>query len=158
MADGIDVIVVDLRNFTRGEVIALGVNVNANLRDAPPLGTPIDTGWASANWVPSVGTPASSAAAREVAGEPTPAQVASARAAAEQGINEILGWNFNNGSIFSTNNVPYISALNEGWSNQSPSGFVPIAIERAVRDTGATATRRANRSRRIATTRAGRPG
>lgn len=148
MADGIDFIVADLRDFVRGEVVALGVNVNANLRDAPPLGTPIDTGWASANWVPSVLSPADGPA--DDGGDISPARVAAANARAQQGLNEVLGWNFNNGSIFSTNNVPYIRRLNEGWSGQSPTGFVPIAVERAVRDTAARATTRSGRNRRAA--------
>jgi hypothetical protein len=58
MQDQIDVIVADLDKFTRGEVIALALNVNANLRSNPPLGTPIDTGWASAKWASLLTTPA----------------------------------------------------------------------------------------------------
>lgn len=155
MADGVDLIIADLRGYVRGEVVALGVNVNANLRDAPPLGTPIDLGWASANWVPSLDRPHADATA-ERPDELSPAQVAGANALAQQGINEILGWDFNNGSIFSTNNVPYIRRLNEGWSKQSPTGFVAIAVERAVQQTAAGASTRANRNRRAAAFRAGR--
>lgn len=134
MADGLDVVLAGLRGFVRGEVIALGVNVNANLRDAPPLGTPIDTGWASANWVPSVGA-AYGASPAEQPADLSPAQVAAANLVAEQGLNAVLGWDFNNGSIFSTNNVPYIRRLNDGSSTQSPSGFVAIAIEKALQET-----------------------
>lgn len=155
MAEGIDIIVADLKDFVRGEVIALGVNANANLRDAPPLGTPIDTGWASANWVPSVGSPHVDATP-ERPDDLAPAQVAAANALAQQGLNSILTWDFNNGSIFSTNNVPYIRRLNEGWSKQSPTGFVQIAVERAVRDTASRASSRANRGRRGGTIRIGK--
>lgn len=149
MARQIDLVVADLKDYVRGEVIALGVNVNANLRDSPPLGTPIDTGWASANWTPSVGSPADDAPT-ENPRDLGPAQVAAAQLRAQQGINEVLGWDFNNGSIFSTNAVPYIRRLNEGWSKQSPSGFVAIAVERAVRDTEARAATRSARNRRAA--------
>lgn len=157
MAQGIDIIAADLNRFVRGEVIALGVNVNANLRDAPPLGTPIDTGWASANWVPSIGSPHLDATA-ERPDDISPAQVAAQNALAQQGLNEILTWDFNNGSIFSTNSVPYIRRLNEGWSNKSPAGFVQIAVERTVRDTASRAGARAIRGSRGATIFIGRPG
>lgn len=143
MAEGIDIIVADLRKFVRGEVVVLSVNVNADLRDAPPLGTPIDTGWASANWMPSIDAPFISPET-EVPDDLSPAQVAAARALGLQGINELLRWDFNNGSTFSTNNVPYIRRLNEGWSNQSPTGFVQIAIERGIQRTASGAASRAN--------------
>lgn len=156
MTGGISIVVADLKHFVRGEVIALGVNVNANLRDAPPLGTPIDTGWASANWQPSVDSPVIDVTA-ERPDDLSPAQVAAANAAAQSGINEVLGWGFNNGSIFSANSVPYIGRLNQGWSNQSPTGFVMIAVERAVRQTAARATTRARRNRRAAVFRTGKP-
>lgn len=132
--DQIDFIVADLDKFTRGEVIALALNVNANLRSNPPLGTPIDTGWASANWVPSVGEPFDDPRAREVR-DPTPAQVAARAQQAQQGTNEVLSWRNGEGPLFSTNNVPYIGALNNGHSGQSPRGFVQAAIEKAIRQT-----------------------
>lgn len=142
--DQIDIIVADLDQFTRGEIIALGLNVNANLRSNPPLGTPIDTGWASANWQPSVGEPASVAQVKD----PTPAQVAARDQQAQQGLNELLAWRNTDGPIFSTNNVAYIGALNKGHSAQSPSGFVQAAIEKAVRQTYSRAASQGARNRR----------
>jgi len=147
MADQVDFVIADLKKFVRGEIVALGLNVNANLRDSPPLGTPIDIGWASANWVPSVDSPF-------IDPNPEPpddlssSHVAARAAIAQQGVNEMLGWNFNNGSIFSTNNVPYIGPLNDGSSKQSPAGFVQIAVERAVKQTAARAPTRSARSQR----------
>lgn len=148
MADQANFIIADLKNFVRGEIVALGLNVNANLRDSPPLGTPIDTGWASANWVPSVDAPFIEAS--DQPDDITAGMVAARGAQAQQGINNILGWNFNNGSVFSTNNVPYIGALGAGHSPQSPSGFILIAVERAVKQTAAGATSRSARSSRAA--------
>jgi hypothetical protein len=158
MADQIDLIVADLDKFTRGEIIALGLNVNANLRSNPPLGTPIDTGWASANWVPSVGQPAT------IDGEPanksegpTPAEVAARAAMAEEGVNQVLAWRQEDGPIFSTNSVPYIGALNAGHSPQSPRGFVQAAIEKAIRETYSRAASYGARTRRASAARANKP-
>lgn len=133
-ADQIDFIIADLDRFTEGEVIALALNVNANLRSSPPLGTPIDTGWASANWVPSVGEPFVDPDIALIR-DPSPGQIAGRSAEAQQGINEILSWKNGSGPLFSTNNVPYILPLNGGHSQQSPRGFVQIALEKAVIET-----------------------
>lgn len=158
MADQIDIIVADLERYTEGEIIALGLNVNANLRDNPPIGTPIDTGWASANWLPSIGEPAN------VDGEPanrsegpTLAEVASRQRQADQGLNDLLSWRLGDGPIFSTNSVPYIGALNAGHSPQSPRGFVQTAIEKAVRETYSRASSQGARNRRASAARASKP-
>lgn len=152
MDDQIDFIVADLDQFTRSEVIALSLNVNANLRSNPPLGTPIDTGWASANWVPSVGEPFDDPRARQVR-DPTPGQVAARAQQSEQGLNEILSWRNGDGPLFSTNNVPYIGRLNGGHSAQSPAGFVQAAIEKAISQTYSRAGSQSARNSRAATAR-----
>lgn len=158
MTEQIDIIVADLENFTRGEVIALALNINANLRDSPPGGTPIDTGWASANWVPSIGEPAilpgEPADRRE---GPTIAEVTARARVADQGVNDVLSWRLADGPIFSTNSVPYIGALNAGHSPQSPRGFVQTAIEKGVRQTYSRAGAQGARNRRAATARARKP-
>jgi hypothetical protein len=156
MADQIDIIIADLERFTRGEVIALAQNVNANLRSSPPLGTPIDTGWASANWVPSVAEPFIDPRAREIR-DPTPAQVTARARQASEGLNDLLSWRNTDGPIFSTNNVPYIGALNNGHSGQSPRGFVQAAIEKAVRQTYSRAGAQGSRNRRAEAFRSSRP-
>lgn len=156
MADQIDLIIADLNDYTRGEIIALALNVNANLRSQPPLGTPVDTGWAAANWVPSVGDPYNDPTAAEVR-EPTAAQVAARAAVAREGQNDVLGWKPTDGSIFSTNNVPYIQALNNGHSGQSPRGFVQAAIEKAIRQTYSRARSFSGRTSRAAAFRASKP-
>jgi hypothetical protein len=158
MADQIDLIVADLENYTRGEVIALALNVNANLRDSPPGGTPIDTGWASANWVPSVGEPAILPGEPADRNEgPTPGEVAARANIAEQGVNDVLSWRLTDGPIFSTNSVPYIGALNAGHSPQSPRGFVQTAIEKAIRETYSRAASQGARNRRAEAFRSSKP-
>lgn len=146
VVDGqIDIIIADLEEYTRLEVVALSVNMVANLQEEPPLGTPVDTGWARANWLPSVGQP------KEMDSDvrdPTPAQVAARAKVSQQGLNDVLAWKLEDGPIFATNSVPYIGALNAGHSTQSPRGFVQFALEKAVKDTDAAAARKGSRNRR----------
>jgi len=156
MVDQIDIIIADLEDYTRGEVIALALNINANLRSSPPLGTPIDTGWASANWVPSVGEPFEDGGAAKTK-EPTPAEVASRSQRAQEGLNDLLAWRNTDGPLFSTNNVPYIVPLNNGHSQQSPQGFVQAAIEKAVRQTYSRAASFSARAARAASFRQSKP-
>lgn len=156
MADQVDLIVADLMDFTRGEIIALAVNVNANLRANPPLGTPIDTGWAAANWIMSVGDPYLDPGI-DLIKDPTPAQVQARQGLATEGQNSVLAWKNGDGPIFSANNVPYIGALDAGHSMQSPSGFVLAAIEKAIRQTYSRAGSRGSRMRRAAAYRERKP-
>lgn len=158
MVDQIDIIVADLDRYTQGEVIALALNINANLRSQPPLGTPIDTGWASANWLPSIGQPKIVDGMPSNPKEgPTPGEVAARARMAADGQNDVLSWRLEDGPIFSTNNVPYILPLNDGHSPQSPRGFVQVAIEKAVQQTYSRAASQGARNRRAENARASKP-
>lgn len=142
MSEGqIEFIIADLSRFSEREIVSLALNVDSTLRANPPIGTPIDTGWASANWVPSVGA---AALFPDVKGDPTPAQIATRRQAGQQGLNEVLAWNLGEGPIFVTNGVPYIQKLNDGHSPQSPPGFVQKAVAQAIEETYAEAAGRAS--------------
>lgn len=147
----IDVIIADFASFTRLEIIALGINIVANLKSNPPLGTPVDTGWASANWIPSIGSPVDIDADNK---DPQPAEIQSRERVSEKGLNDLLAWDFQDGPIFFTNNVPYIGALNAGHSSQSPPGFVLNAIERGIKDTYSAGASKGARNRRAETARA----
>ena len=57
-------------------------------------------------------------------------RIASAQRAA--GVTQVLSYQLGQGSIYITNNVPYIDRLNNGWSQQSPAGFVDKAVQVAV--------------------------
>lgn len=151
--DQIDFIIADLDLYTRGEIIALALNVDANLRESPPLGTPVDTGWAKANWVPSVGSPFNGIADQR---EPTPGDMARRMGDQQEGLNALLSWRQADGPIFVTNNVPYIGALNAGHSPQSPPGFVQNAMEQAIKETYSAGASKASRSRRADAARAGK--
>lgn len=86
--------------------------------------TPVDTGWAKANWVPRKGSPATgTVGTRE--GVTTSGQQA--------GVADISAGVHIGDTVFISNNVPYIGELNAGHSPQAPAGFVEAALERAVR-------------------------
>jgi hypothetical protein len=153
--DQIDIIVADLDLYTRGEITALAVNLDANLRDSPPIGTPVDTGWARANWVPTLGTPYEPAGMPK---DPSPSQITARAQEQAAGLNDVLSWRGDeDGPIFITNNVPYIGALNAGHSTQSPLGFVQDAMEKAVRETYSAGATKAQRFRRADAARAAKP-
>lgn len=100
----------------------LTVEVTANLIES----TPVDTGWARANWVPTIAT-----AAVETVGSPD----AVSSAGQQTGIATVIGsyrLGANGTPTFVTNNVPYIRRLNEGHSQKAPAGFVQSSADRAV--------------------------
>lgn len=152
MATEVDFIVADLDLFTRLEIIALSTNVDANLRENPPGGTPVDTGWARASWVPSVGAP-SQLSGETKDSEATPAEVAARENISRQGLNDLLSWKAGDGAIFVTNNTPYIIPLNNGHSAQSPAGFVQVAVEKALIETYSAGATKAQRNRRASAAR-----
>lgn len=93
---------------------ALALQIDRELR----LATPVDTGHARRNWVPSVGAPHSG-------------EVADIRAH-EDGVMAVLTYKLGDGALWVANGVPYIRALNYGHSQQAPAGFVEAAIDRAM--------------------------
>ena len=114
-----------LNEFVEQVVVGLSTNATANLIED----TPVDTGWARSNWVPTIGVSfEGTAGTRESAEQgslnPGPQQSGLASIAAS--------YRLQNGSVFVTNNVPYIVELNEGSSSQAPSGFVQMGIDRAI--------------------------
>lgn len=124
----ISVIVRELERVTERVVVTLTLDANANFTED----TPIDTGWAAANWIPSIGAGS--------AGAPTPttregreAAVAGQRAAQQAAITALAtGYSIRAGATFITNGVPYIVDLNEGSSQKAPAGFVQAGIQRAA--------------------------
>ena len=92
--------------------------------------TPVDTGWARANWIPSITTPVE----ENLTGvDPEPGQVAGAKGKQSNGIAQVATrYRIKSGAVFITNNVPYVPRLNDGSSVQAPSGFVQAAIRKAI--------------------------
>ena len=113
--------------FTEKTLRALTAELTAQLIER----TPVDTGWARANWVPNIGSPFEAnlegvSATRERASQ---AQVRQGERTAQV----VTTYQPQQGSIFVSNNVPYIQELNDGSSTQAPAGFVQQAIAASVR-------------------------
>jgi hypothetical protein len=92
----------------------LALEIDKELRRS----TPVDTGHARRNWVPSVGTPNTSIAADDTA--------------SAAGVAAVLAYKLESGSLWVANVVPYIRSLNYGHSQQAPAGFVERAIDMAM--------------------------
>jgi hypothetical protein len=127
----IKAIVRDLERVSERVIAKITLDVVANLTDTgKPWGTPVDVGWARANWVPSIGSPVSKNL-RDVPS--TSANAAAAQAEQRSAVARIAtGYRLDQGKVFISNNVPYILRLNDGSSNQAPAGFVQNAIRKAV--------------------------
>jgi hypothetical protein len=111
-----------LRAVELGEGVKTVVRKAAVAADqAAVMGTPVDTGRARANWITSIGSPASG----EVAPDPSGAS------ALQQNLTEVAKYALRDG-IFMTNNVPYIGRLEEGYSKQAPNGMLKQAISAAI--------------------------
>lgn len=105
-------------------MIGITLGTVAGLKRAPSEGgTPVDTGWARANWVPSIGDPVDHEVGSREAVD------ASAQTAGE---GKLPGYRLQMGKIWITNNVPYITRLNAGSSPQAEPGFVERNITEAI--------------------------
>jgi len=84
--------------------------------------TPVASGEARINWIVSEGSPDSTHL--DFGGDASSA-IAQGRAAIERA--KIYT------DLYIQNNAPHIERLNEGWSEQAPSGYVDAIIEQEVR-------------------------
>lgn len=118
--EGATFVITQLKEFSAKKVAKLMLAIT----DILIRNTPVDTGWARSNWVPSIGR-----AFDGVANDPSRVSTAEQ----ESGSLEVAGYlDFAWGDLFITNNVPYILPLNEGHSAQAPAGFVQAAIEQGI--------------------------
>lgn len=122
-----DALVAQLAALAADDVKRLVFETTANLVET----TPVDTGWARANWIPSIGEPEDA-----TFGERT----AVSSDAQEAGIADMLGYQLAAGPAYVSNNVDYIDHLNDGTSTKAPAGFVESAIERGVQTVQAAST------------------
>lgn len=123
----IQFVVGSLERFVEQRIKIIALDAVANLVED----TPRKTGWARANWVPSIGTPAR---VNVDVKDPQPGQVQSRSGEREAGVLLVASsYKLASGPIYITNNVPYIRRLNDGHSQQAPAGFVQASILRAVR-------------------------
>lgn len=82
------------------------------------VATPVDTGRARGNWVVGIGSPVRSTTEDT---DPSGQETINRN---NQAISGALGGR----EIYISNNLPYISALNNGTSAQAPAGFVEQAV------------------------------
>jgi hypothetical protein len=126
----LQVVISAVDQFTASYIKKITLDCVANLRRAPSEGgTPVDTGWARANWFVGIGRPSTRDGNFL---DPDSGDVAEANSAAETGLGSVLAYTLAAGSVYITNNVPYILRLNDGYSQQAPAGFVQRAIQEAV--------------------------
>ena len=105
----------------------LARTVTLRLREAPrgsAFGTPVDTGWASSNWVPTVGAQPSAPVGSKQAVNTGPS---------DDGLRLLNAYRWSpNDVLYVTNLVPYITDLDKGTSRQQRAGFVQRAIMQAI--------------------------
>lgn len=95
------------------------LEINRELRKRGS-GTPVDTGHARANWIPSVGSPNT----QEAPGTDN--------SLAQAGIAKVMAYKVGQGSLYIANVVPYIGRLNTGSSQRAPALFVESCVMRAM--------------------------
>ena len=115
----------DIEKFTEKLIQRITLSVNGELIKT----TPVDTGWARANWIPEIGhaysgTAGSRESAESGSVDSAPQQAGTAKIATT--------YKLDFGKIFITNNVPYIVDLNDGSSAQAPTGFVQLSVARGI--------------------------
>lgn len=86
------------------------------------LGTPVDTGRARGNWLPSIGTPDD----RQILDAVDKGGMNAINAATGKANELKFGDTF-----YISNNLPYIGKLEDGHSRQAPQGFVQKALQAA---------------------------
>lgn len=109
----------------------LTLDITANLIED----TPVDTGWARANWVPQVASPFGGDSSFDHSFSNRNGKTAALGGQTSiqgEGLSSIISYSLQRGTIYITNNVPYITKLNEGSSAKAPAAFVQAAIARAV--------------------------
>lgn len=67
-------------------------------------------------------------------------------AAQALGVAQVATYRLGQGSVFISNNVPYIVYLNQGSSSQAPPGFVETAVEVAIQNVAGRFNVRARRT------------
>lgn len=108
-----------LRKHTEMIFKALCLEIDRELR----IATPVDTGFARANWVPSVGLPHEGEARK----------VGSGSSEHAAGVGQVMRFKLEDGTLWVSNSVDYVAlALNYGSSSQAPAMFIEAAVDRAV--------------------------
>ena len=84
--------------------------------------TPVDTGRARGNWTAGINSASSGGGGLDPSGSATIARLNSAAQSFKVGDSFVV-----------SNNLPYIERLENGWSDQAPSGMVAVSLARIPR-------------------------
>lgn len=123
-ADVIHAIISGIEGNTAEQVKVMGITIYAELIK----NTPVDTGWARANWTVSLGVPS-----EDLIGMAKDARHGEVdNLSGPQSARALITYTLDKGQVYITNNVPYIGRLNEGYSKQAPANFIESAIETGV--------------------------
>ncbi len=112
----------DLDRFadkTRQKLTVIPRKVALEMLRRVVMRTPVRSGRARGNWQTSVGSPVETEIERADKG---------GGATISGAVPVIEGWDAQNVAIFLMNNVPYIQRLEDGYSDQAPSGMVKITV------------------------------
>lgn len=107
-------IIADLEGVAARVIQKITLDVTANLI----ADWPVKTGWSRANWVPRIGAPTGQAFGTPDAVTEAPQQA---------GVASVLGYKLDQGTVFVSNNVPYVPKLD------AQRNLVEPAIEKAIR-------------------------
>ena len=95
------------------------------------VSTPVDTGRARSNWIVNIKSPARKTQGAYVPGGKGSTASANVQAALAQG-EAVVATRKTGQDIYISNNLSYISDLNNGSSAQAPAQFIQMAIQAAV--------------------------
>lgn len=109
------------RNMDRVDEISKKIMIDLDQKVV--LKTPVDTGRARGNWIPSTGAPILEASITED-------KSGNLSISASIQVHAASG---KFAPMFLTNNLPYIEALENGSSNQAPSGMAKLSVQEVAR-------------------------
>lgn len=116
----------------------LALEIQGQLKSAPPLGTPIKTGFARNKWDITDDPSGGGISARVTAGGVSVAQTRVGDVGPVS-FSPVAGAGGGGGSsgrfrtVYVVNSAPYIGRLNDGHSKQQPAGFVQRAIVNSIK-------------------------
>ena len=124
-------IIQEFEDFTATQIRNLAINLTAQLSES----TPVDVGWARNNWVPQIGKPYRKTGADTPKGNRTQRK-AKARGQgrrAQTAQTKVALYKWGDGTIYVSNNVPYINRLNYGHSQQQPqNNWIERDIDKVI--------------------------
>lgn len=106
-----------------GSIVEARAKVLIQVDQALVLSTPVLTGRAAGNWLPSLGVPDTDYL-QNIKDPTGVVAMGKARILANSLIDD-------HEDIYISNNAPYIGALNDGHSKKAPRNFIPIAVQAA---------------------------